>query len=245
KIPQGLTHGVAAKFFEGAPGQSKSNHGFGRNSGGWDDTNVRALVCRPHRFAGGEIDGLKRTPQGGNRLQIAAHADLFSIGNAAFNSASVVVGAGKGCKTGAVTVTNFIVNGGARRSSGGNAGADLHRLHRLQRHNRSGQQGIETLIPLRVRAQPGWNAVGDYLEDSAQGITCLEYFVDFFFHALLNVHISTIQQDFVLFVKRVNLLPRNFFLYRHIANGNDMAEDIDAKLAQEGFGDSSDRHSSG
>ena len=90
EIAQGFCHGVAAEFFQSAAGQSKRDHGLGRDAGRRNHAHIGALIGRFHRFACSEIDRLQRAAQRGNRLQIATHADLLSVGNAAFNSAGIV-----------------------------------------------------------------------------------------------------------------------------------------------------------
>ena len=132
------------------------------------------------------------------------------------------------------------MHGRSRGSGGCNTGADLNRLHRLQRHDGSGKQSVQALVPLRVSAQAGGNSAGNHLEDSTQRIAGLEDFVDFVFHALLSFFLGTIQQDFFPTVKTLDLFPRNFLLHGHVANGDDVAEYVNAEFAQEGFGQGAD-----
>ena len=96
KISQGVAHGVAAKFFQGAACQGQRYHGLGGNPGGWNDAHVGALVSGFTGCAGREVDRLQRPAQRGDRLQVAAHANFLTIGDAAFDASGIVVGAGEG-----------------------------------------------------------------------------------------------------------------------------------------------------
>src|ERR1700683_4344224 len=95
----GFPRGVAAEFFQSAAGKSKRNHGFGRDASRRNYTNVGAFISRTYGLARSEIDGLQRAPQGGDRLQVGAHAGLLPGGNAPFESARVIARTGKCCET--------------------------------------------------------------------------------------------------------------------------------------------------
>ncbi len=130
------------------------------NSSGRDYTNIGALIGGADGLTRREIDRFQRAAQRGDGLQVAAHADLFSIGNAAFDSSGVVASASEPAKALRLAVADFIVHGRAWSRGSGNAGADLNRFHRLQRHDGGGQQSIQAFVPLRVSAQAGRDTVG-------------------------------------------------------------------------------------
>jgi hypothetical protein len=87
--------------------------------------------------------------------------------------------------------------------------------------------------------------VGHDLEDSAERISGLEDFVDFFFHALFGFGVSAIEQNFFASVKGANLLPGDLIGQRDGAGRDDVAENLDAEFAQEKFGDRAQGNASG
>src|SRR5579863_672144 len=133
----------------------------------------------------------------------------------------------------------------AGTEGGGYAGADLHGLDGLQRHDGGGEEGVEALVPLRVGAEAGRNVVGDDFEDAAEGVSGLEYLVDFIFHALLGVRVGAVEQNFVALVQGANFFPGNLIVQGHAAGGDDVAEDIDAEFAQKQLGDGADGNAGG
>src|ERR1700693_6209563 len=109
EIAQGFAHGVAAELVERAPGQSERDHGLARDTRGWDHTDVGALVGGTYGLACREIDGLQRTAQGGDRFQVAAHANFFAVGNATFDATGVVARTGDSANAGRFVVSDFIM----------------------------------------------------------------------------------------------------------------------------------------
>ncbi len=103
-------------------------------------------------------------------FKIAAHANFLAVGDAAFDASGIVAGSGEGGEAGSRCVADFVVDRRAGSKSGGHAGADFDRLDGLQRHDRGGEQGVETFVPLRVGAEAGRNLMGDDLEDAAERI---------------------------------------------------------------------------
>ena len=99
------------------------------------------------------------------------------------------------------------------------------------------QQSVEPLIPLRVSAEARRNPMGHDFKNSPYRITSPENFIHFVFHALLHFRVSTVQQDFFLLVKRLNLGPRYFLAQGGVTNRDDMAEHFDAELAQKNLGE--------
>src|SRR5581483_336489 len=90
EISKSLRHGIAAEFFQGNARQGEGDHGFAGNACGRDNAHIRALIGRFDGFASLKVHRLQRTPQGGDRLQVAANDAVLSVGDAAFDSARVV-----------------------------------------------------------------------------------------------------------------------------------------------------------
>jgi hypothetical protein len=115
----------------------------------------------------------------------------------------------------------------------------------LERHDGGGEESVETLVPLGVGAEAGRDLMGDDFEDSAERVSGLENFVDFFFHALLDVGVGAVQENLFFVVERANFLPRDLIGQREGAGGDHVAEDFDAKFAKKEFGDGSDGDAGG
>jgi len=100
--------------FHGIP-FSESLQAFNRgNAGGRNHAYIRALIRGLDRLARSKIHRAQRTPQGGNRFQIAAHQDVLPIRNATFNSARVIGcarEASESCLT-AFVVADLVMHGG-------------------------------------------------------------------------------------------------------------------------------------
>ncbi len=160
-------------FSSAQTGQSQGHHSLSGNACGRDNTYIRTFIGRFHRLTGGEIHRLQWTAQGGNRFQISAHANVFPIGDATFDSAGIVPAASKARERGRSSITYFIMHGGARGSRSGDSGTNLYCLDRLQRHDGRGQARVEALIPLRVSAQTRRDVVRDHFENTADRISSL------------------------------------------------------------------------
>ena len=91
--------------------QSQRDHGFGGDARGRHHAHIGTFVGGLHRFARGEIHRLQRTAQSGNRLQISAHANFLAVGDAAFDSAGVVLRAGESGETVFRAVADFVMHG--------------------------------------------------------------------------------------------------------------------------------------
>ena len=79
-----------------------------------------------------------------------------------------------------------------------NPASNFDRFHRLQRHHRRGQQPIQPLVPLRVAAKTGRNAVCHHLENPTHRIARAQNLIHFSLHALLGIGVGASQQHFVL-----------------------------------------------
>src|SRR5205823_4773815 len=84
-------------------------HGFGGDSGRGDHTDVGTFVGGFDRFASGKIYGLQGAAQGRDRFEIAANADVLAVGDAAFDTSRIVVGAGECGETGGSAVADFVL----------------------------------------------------------------------------------------------------------------------------------------
>ena len=82
-------------FSLGQAGDGQRHHGLGGHARGRHHANVAALVAGAGRLAGVEAHRFQRPAQRRDRLQVAAHHDVFAVGDAALDAAGVVVRAGK------------------------------------------------------------------------------------------------------------------------------------------------------
>ena len=116
---------------------------------------------------------MQRTAQSRNWLEITTDADIFAVGDAAFDASSIVVGAGEGRESGSSAVTDLVVHLRTGTESSGHAGSDLDGFHSLQGHHGGREHAIQAFIPLGVGAETGRDLMCDYLENSAERISSL------------------------------------------------------------------------
>src|SRR5260370_24193743 len=120
----GVAREVGAKLLQGGPpkflqksiGEDKCNHGLGCDGSGGHHAPVGALVGSLNRLLGDHVGGSKGAAQGGDGFQVAAHDDVFAVGDAAFEAACAV---GRKRKlTGDLVVQNFVLYFAAERACG-------------------------------------------------------------------------------------------------------------------------------
>src|SRR5258708_4798050 len=85
-----LTQRVTAEFLYYQPRYGERDHRLCRDASGWDDTDVAALVGCLDGLAGLEADAGEGPAEGGDGLEVAAHDDVFSVGDATFDASGVV-----------------------------------------------------------------------------------------------------------------------------------------------------------
>src|SRR5690606_34204324 len=97
----------------------------------------------------------------------------------AFDAAGVAAGAPRP----AVPGQDLVVGLRPRQLGAAEAVADLDALERLHAHQRRRQPRVELAVPVHVAAQPGRHAVGDDLDDTAEGVALGPGAVDALLHA--------------------------------------------------------------
>src|SRR5260370_37418824 len=111
-----LLQGVPLKFLQKSIGEDKSSDGLGCDGSGGHHAPVGALVGSLSRLLGDHVGGSKGAAQGGDGFQVAAHDDVFAVGDAAFEAACAVGGTRK--LTGDIVVENFVLYFAAERACG-------------------------------------------------------------------------------------------------------------------------------
>src|ERR1035437_4310641 len=77
---------VAAELLLGHAGNGESHHGFGHHAGCGNPANIAAFVTCAGGLAVVKANRLERFAQGGDGLQVAAHYNVFAVGDAAFKA---------------------------------------------------------------------------------------------------------------------------------------------------------------
>ena len=128
---------------------------------------------------------------------------------------------------------------GAERSRGPHGIADLNRLHRLQRHHRRRQLRVQALVPIGVRAEPGWHVVGHDLEDATDGVAGAQHEVHLLLHARFGISIGAVEQDVLFLRERLDRFPCDRRIKPRTADSNDVAQDFDSQFTQQQLGNRS------
>ena len=89
-IPPHLVDRIAAEFLAHRVCEDDRDHCFADDSGGGDGGDVGALEGGEVFGLGVDIDGMERFAKGRDRLHIAANAKLFTVGNAALETAGPI-----------------------------------------------------------------------------------------------------------------------------------------------------------
>src|SRR5687767_7433887 len=116
---------------------------------------------------------------------MTAHADLFAVCNAAFETPGAICLANEFPCLGAVR--DLIVYFGSRQTAGFRACANRNRFHCGYRHHGLREQSVELEVPGSVRTQSRHGAARDDFEDATQRIAFLTRFVDELDHSLLHL----------------------------------------------------------
>jgi hypothetical protein len=191
KVLVRLSERIAAKFLQERRGQHKCHHGLACHACGGHDADVRALVRGFDGLLSDKVGSLKWPAQCRDRLQVAAHDDVLTIGDPAFEPAGAIGGAAKAFLR--CIVTYLVLHFGTVGSGAGHPGTDLYALYCLDGHHRAGEPPVELFVPLRVAAQARHDIVRDHLEDSADGIARAQHAVHFLFHSGFGRGIHTAQ----------------------------------------------------
>ena len=117
---------------------------------------------------------LQRPRDGADRLHRRAHPQHLAAGHAALGAAEPAAGALQ-----AVVAADDLVHRQAAADAGQlEAVADLDALDRLDAHERGGEPGVEPAVPVDVAAEARRQAVGQHLDDAAEGVALLLGSVD-------------------------------------------------------------------
>src|SRR6266404_7938342 len=141
KVPLHLAQAVAAKLLSHCRGQHQRDHRFANHAAGGNDRDVRTFESSPLFLLRIDINRAQRAPQRRDRFQVAAHAQLFAVGDAAFQSAGPIAGANKFLRL--FVITNLVVNFRAGQGTDRSTSADRDRLHCGDRHHRLRQTSVK------------------------------------------------------------------------------------------------------
>src|SRR5215217_1685456 len=102
---------------------------------------------------------------------MAAHADLFAVCDAAFETARAVRVANKLARV--RVVSNLIVDFRTRQTAGFRTCSNRDCLHCGYRHHRLREKPIELQVPRSVRTQSRYRSASDDFKNAAQRIPSL------------------------------------------------------------------------
>src|SRR6185295_12225565 len=235
-----LLEGVAAELREEDAGDLEGDDRLADHAGGGDDADVRALVERRRLLLRREVDGLHRLAQRGDRLAGRADDDRLAVGHAALDAAGVVAGPRD---LAALAQHDLVVHLRAAAPRRLEAQADLDRLDRLDRHQRAREGAVELVLPAGVGAHPGRRVEDPHLEDAPQGVAGQLDLVDLRLEPLVEVLVERVEHRLLAhadeLVGRVDARRA-----RDAADLDDVAQDADAEVREEGVGERAGGHSS-
>ncbi len=189
-----LDQGVTTKFLQKSIGEDKCHHGFRGDGTGGNDAPVGTLISGLDGFLSDHIGGAQGAAECGDWLQVAAHDDVFAIGDAAFEAAGAIGRARKFLR--GLVVENFVLDFAAETARSENAGADFNTFYGLDAHYGLRKFAVESFIPLGVRAEADGNVVGDDFKNAADSVACFQNGVDFGFHFFLCCGVDAAERGF-------------------------------------------------
>ncbi len=195
------------------------------------DADVRALVGRLNRLFAYQVRGPQRAAQCRNGLQVAADDHIFTVGDATFETAGPIGGADEAALSG--VILDFVSYFTAVRHRGGHAGPDFGGFHGLNGHECARQLPIKFGIPLRVTAETRRHAVSHHFKYAPDGITGTKHVIDLLLHARFGFGIDAAQRRIEIRADRLNFSPRGGAFQANMSDGDNMAQDIAAKFAQQ------------
>src|SRR5260370_1270593 len=205
-----------------------------RYTGCWHNTDIAALIRCLHGLAGLEADAGEGPAQGGDGLEIAAHDDVFAVGDTAFDAAGVVLLArdlGEGF-VGAL-VADRIVDSRPEGCGGGDSAAQFDSLDGLKAHDGLREEAVQSLVPVGMSADARRKAVDDDLEDSADGVAGAKDSIDLGLHGGFALGVYAVEEDLLLGLKPCDLAPLGRTLQLGLADADDVAGNLDAEGAGE------------
>src|SRR5699024_3408223 len=177
-VALGLGDRVTTELLDDGLGQHKGDHGFGDNPCCGNRGDVTALMMGLGGFTGDGVDGVQCTGDRGDGFHGGTHSQWFTGAHSTLDTAGTVGAAAYTVGTG----FDLVVCGRTAPGRGAEPVADLDTLDGLDAHECPGQARVQSAVPVHVAAQPGWQPVDQYLDDTAQGVTGLAGVVDLLDH---------------------------------------------------------------
>ncbi len=164
-----LLQRVTAELVQHRAGQHQGHHGFDDDGRGGHRAHIGALVDRDGLVTGAHVDGGQRARHSGDRFHRGPHPQRQAVGHAALQAAGPVGGAhhAVGARV------HLVVGLAAAAARGREAVADLDALDGLDPHHRGGELAVEPVLAAGEGAEPDGQAVGDHLDDAAEGVAVL------------------------------------------------------------------------
>ena len=169
-VASGLGDAVAAKLLDTGLGQHERHHGLSDDPGCGHRAHVGALVDSRCRIGARDVDSAQGARDRADRLHGGAHPQDLAGGHAAFGATGT---SGDPLDRAVWGALHLVVGSRAATGSRREAVPDLDTLDRLNAHERTSEAGIEAAVPVHVRAQAGWQAIGQDLNDSSQGVAVI------------------------------------------------------------------------
>ncbi len=193
------------------------------------------------RLSGGDVDGRQRARDGRDGLHRGADAQQFAGGQTALGAAGAAGGAPDALGGG----DDLVVRLRAGHAGELEAVADLDALDGLDAHEGGGEAGVEPAVPVDVRAEADRDAVGEDLDDAAEGVAVLVGLVDLRDHRLAGVCVEAAHR---VGVEPVDVGRGRVDAVRGLGRGqfDHVGDDLDARdLLDEGAGDGAEGDAGG
>jgi hypothetical protein len=159
-----LSDAVTAQFLRQGVGHDDRDNGFEHHDRARHGTDVRTFVIGEARFAGGKVNRVLAFTRGGDGFHGGAQPNGLAVGDAAFDAAAGVAPAFQPCGAG----HNGVVSLRAGLGGAGEGVADLDPFHRRHAQHRLRESGVQTPVPVDMRAESGGYALHDDFDDAAE-----------------------------------------------------------------------------
>ena len=232
-----LVERVAAHLVEDEVGDREQDHRLADDAGGGHHADVAALVVGLlDRLAGQEVGRRERARERRDRLHGTADDERLAVGHAAREAAGVV-GPMDPRAVRSPPVDDVV---DLRPQAPGllEAEPELDALHDLDARDAPRERGVESTVPVDVRADTDREAVDDDLEDAADRVAGRPRLVDPGDHRGLRVGVGAAQRARVGLVAAARA-PRR--VHRHAADLRGERPRLDPELAEERPGDRAGR----
>jgi CIC family chloride channel protein len=199
---------------------------------------VAPLILRGVGLQGVEIDAGHALAEGGDGFLVGRDHHVLAVGNAAFEAARAVGGAGPAAL---FRAPDGVVGGAAETAGGLDARADLDRLDGVDREDGLGQAAVELLVPLHVRAEPHGHVVGDHGDGAAEGVPLVLRLFDEAHHLGLQRAVDGAQGRGFVHLEQVFPVGHGP-VHADRSQEADAALDLDAEFGEEHPGQGPGRH---